>query len=80
MENDYIFYTLYIHQSFTSIAFGQIAAAAGTLTFSMLLYFNYQVKLLGYRFSKCGNYSELDDVVKYKEFIDCIKMHYEVKK
>lgn len=80
MENDYIFYSLYVHQAFTSVALGQMAAATGTLMFSMLLYFNYQIKLLGYRFSKCGSISELDDVDKYKEFIDCIEMHHEMKK
>lgn len=78
MENDGVFYTLYIHQTLASILLGQIAAAANTFIFSSLLYLNYQLKLLGYRFSQCGHDIRMSDDAKYEQFIDCIKMHLEI--
>lgn len=79
MTNDYIFYPLYVHQALSSLLLGQIAAATGTFIFTSLLYFNYQIKLLGYRISNCGFNCNLSDTNKYKEFVECIELHTEVQ-
>lgn len=79
MDNDYIFYPFYVHQAVSSVVLGQIAAATGTFVFSTLLYFNYQIKLLGYRFSQCGNDSKMSHSNKYREFVECVQMHMQIK-
>lgn len=79
LDNDYIFYPLYIHQAVTSLILGQIAAATGTFIFSSLVYINYLLNLLGYRLSQCGREENMNSDAKHTQFIDCIKMHLEIK-
>lgn len=79
MDNDFVFYPLYIHQALSSLILGQIAGAIGTFIFSTLLYFNYQIKLLGNRISICGTDSKMSYAEKYEQFVECIKLHTEIK-
>lgn len=82
LQNDILFGSLYLYELFVALFSGTIQNGIDALLFAILIFFKYQLKILGYRLSY-GIDSENEQVSNKrnyrKELIECIKMHIDIK-
>lgn len=83
LENDMVFGVLYIYQVLVATFCSTVVCGIDTLLFSSLVFHKYQMKIFGFRLSKCGhihseseNHRKIDHIDELNELI---KMHIKIK-
>lgn len=80
LDNSMVFGFLYLYQFLVAVYCSTIVCGVDTFLFSSLTFLKYQMRILGYRLSKCGNREKINrQASEYKELIDLIKMHIHIK-
>lgn len=78
--NNFAFYALCIYEAFSGCSFGFYEYATDTFLFALLIYVDYQIRLLGLRISKVGHeggrLSRREDIDD--KLIDMVKMHIKI--
>lgn len=79
IDNDTIYGILFVYQFSVAMFCGLVVCSVDNMVFSSLIFIKYQMQLLGYRLSNCGNTASSTSASYNEKLTECIKMHIDIK-
>lgn len=81
-ENNLIFYSIYAYEAISNCFYGFFGYSTDTFLFAVILFVDYQIKLLGLRMSKVGHKiiaANVNNLQIDQELIELVKMHMKIR-
>lgn len=81
-EDNLIFYSIYAYEAIANCFYGFYGYSTDTFLFAVILFVDYQIKLLGLRISKVGHKiiaADENDLQIDQALIESVKMHIKIR-
>lgn len=79
INDDTIYGILFVYQFCVAVFCGLVVCSVDNTVFASLIFIRYQIQLLGYRLSICGETASTTSKSYNAKLTDCIKLHIDIK-